>query len=94
MQSLSATKLFSKVKACDVYVCGGGALNPLLMQRLITLMPDHTIQTTETLAIDPMFVEAVAFAWLAEQRILEKPVPLKAVTGAIQDAILGCVYIP
>jgi len=87
-------QIIQQSEGCDVYVCGGGALNPLLMQRLITLMPDHTIQTTETLAIDPMFVEAVAFAWLAEQRILEKPVPLKAVTGATQDAILGCVYIP
>ncbi|TEW52766.1 anhydro-N-acetylmuramic acid kinase [Psychromonas algicola] len=87
-------QILQQSEACNVYVCGGGALNPLLTQRLITLMPDHTIQTTETLAIDPMFVEAVAFAWLAEQRILEKPVPLKAVTGATQDAILGCVYIP
>ena len=80
--------------ACDVYVCGGGALNPLLMQRLSDLMPKHTTQTTEALAINPMYVEAVAFAWLAEQRILEKTVPLKAVTGANRDAILGCVYLP
>ena len=87
-------QIIQQSEACNVYVCGGGALNPLLMQRLTTLMPAHTIQTTEALAIDPMFVEAVAFAWLAEQRILEKPVPLKAVTGATQDAILGCVYLP
>ena len=80
--------------ACDVYVCGGGALNPLLMERLSCLMPNHTVQTTEALAINPMYVEAVAFAWLAEQRILEKTVPLKAVTGANRDAILGCVYLP
>jgi anhydro-N-acetylmuramic acid kinase len=75
-------------------VCGGGALNPLLMQRLKDLMPDHKVQTTQALAIDPMYVEAVAFAWLAEQRIIEKTVPLKAVTGAQRDAILGCVYLP
>lgn len=80
--------------SCDIYVCGGGALNPLLMQRLKDLMPEHIVQTTESLAIDPMYVEAVAFAWLAEQRILEKTVPLKAVTGAHRDAILGCVYLP
>jgi len=79
---------------CDVYVCGGGALNPLLMQRLNNLMPEHIVQTTEALGINPMYVEAVAFAWLAEQRILEKTVPLKAVTGAERDAILGCVYLP
>jgi len=79
---------------CDVYVCGGGALNPLLMKRLSFLMPAYNIKTTEVLAINPMYVEAVAFAWLAEQRILEKTVPLKAVTGATRDAILGCVYLP
>ncbi|MEG3754856.1 anhydro-N-acetylmuramic acid kinase [Psychromonas arctica] len=78
----------------SVYVCGGGALNPLLMQRLSTLLPNREVYTTEALAINPMYVEAVAFAWLAEQRILEKKVPLKAVTGASRDAILGCVYLP
>ena len=79
---------------CHIYVCGGGALNPLLMQRLTALMPTYKIQTTNALAIDPMHVEAVAFAWLAEQRILEKKIPLKSVTGASRDAILGCLYLP
>ena len=83
-----------QVSACNVYVCGGGALNPLLMARIQSLLPMFTIQTTNGLNIDPMFVEAVAFAWLAEQRILEKTVPLMAVTGAKRDAILGCVYLP
>lgn len=95
---LTAITICDQIKqqsdACDVYVCGGGALNPLLMKRLKILMPTHIIQTTETLKINPMYVEAVAFAWLAEQRILEKTVPLKAVTGAHRDAILGCVYLP
>jgi len=77
----------------DVFVCGGGALNPLLMQRLQDLLPLHTVNDTHLLDIDPMFVEAMAFAWLAEQRLLEIPVPLKSVTGARQDAILGCVYL-
>jgi anhydro-N-acetylmuramic acid kinase len=87
-------QIVQQSSACDVYVCGGGALNPVLMQRLNDLMPEHSVYTTETLGINPMFVEAVAFAWLAEQRVLEKTVPLKAVTGAQRDAILGCVYLP
>jgi anhydro-N-acetylmuramic acid kinase len=87
-------QIIKQSEPCDVYTCGGGALNPLLMQRLSILMPDYNVQTTKALAIDPMYVEAVAFAWLAEQRTIEKPVPLKAVTGATKDAILGCVYLP
>ncbi len=78
----------------DIFVCGGGALNPLLMQRLQFLLKNHHVTDTHTLNIDPMFVEAIAFAWLAEQRLLEKPIPLKAVTGAKQNTILGCVYLP
>lgn len=81
-------------KGCNVFVCGGGALNPLLMQRLQALMPEHKITDTNSLNTDPMFVEAVAFAWLAEQRILEKTVSLKSVTGARQNSILGSVYLP
>ena len=78
---------------CEVFVCGGGALNPLLMSRLQSLMPLHKISDTNALNIDPMFVEAVAFAWLAEQRLFERKVPLKSVTGTRQDAILGAVYL-
>ncbi|WP_372881676.1 anhydro-N-acetylmuramic acid kinase [Psychromonas sp.] len=80
--------------ACAVFVCGGGALNPLLMQRLQALMPDHQVMDTNALEIDPMFVEAVAFAWLAEQRLSGNRIPLKAVTGARRDALLGCIYQP
>lgn len=77
----------------DLFICGGGALNPLLMQRLQELLPLHTVSDTNLLGVDPMFVEAIAFAWLAEQRLLEVAVPLRSVTGARQDAILGCVYL-
>jgi len=79
---------------CDVFVCGGGALNSFLMARLQQLMPEHVVSDTNILNIDPMFVEAIAFAWLAEQRMLKNQIPLKTVTGAHQDAILGAVYLP
>ena len=95
---LSAVTISDQIKLrttpCCVYVCGGGALNPLLMQRLRALMPDYKITDIYALNIDPMFVEAVAFAWLAEQRLLGNRIPLKAVTGAQRDALLGCIYQP
>jgi anhydro-N-acetylmuramic acid kinase len=95
---LSAVTISEQIQAhsaaCAVFVCGGGALNPLLMQRLQALMPDYRVGDTRALNIDPMFVEAIAFAWLAEQRLLENTIPLKAVTGARRNALLGCVYRP
>jgi anhydro-N-acetylmuramic acid kinase len=78
----------------DIFVCGGGALNPLLMKRLRNLLPSQQVQDTFAIHVDPMFVEAIAFAWLAEQRLQEKTIPLQAVTGATRNAILGCVYLP
>jgi anhydro-N-acetylmuramic acid kinase len=95
---LSAVSISQQIQShsapCAIFVCGGGALNPLLMQRLQALMPDYRISDTRALNIDPMFVEAIAFAWLAEQRLLENTIQLKEVTGARRNAILGCVYQP
>ncbi|HLU62377.1 MAG TPA: anhydro-N-acetylmuramic acid kinase, partial [Gammaproteobacteria bacterium] len=43
---------------------------------------------------DPDFVEAAAFAWLAQQRLASRPGNLPSVTGATQAAPLGSVYLP
>ena len=79
--------------ANEVFVCGGGALNNTLMQRLAEL-GQHATQTfsvssTDELGVDPNMVEAMAFAWLAyafHQRI---PGNVPSVTGASRPAILG-----
>ncbi|WP_094752630.1 anhydro-N-acetylmuramic acid kinase [Psychromonas sp. CD1] len=95
LSALSISEQIKKQPAnADVFVCGGGALNPLLMQRLSFLLKTQKIQTTQVLGVDPMFVEGMAFAWLAEQRMLKKTIALHCVTGACKDAILGGVYLP
>ena len=76
-----------------VGVCGGGAANRFLMQRLSQhLGPSYRLDSTEALGLAPEWVEAACFAWLAQQRLLKQPIALKAVTGAKHDAILGGVY--
>ena len=89
-----AEQIKLQVTACEVYVCGGGAFNPLLMQRLQILLPKYLVHDTHQLNIDPMYVEAIAFAWLAEQRLHQIPIRLKEVTGASKNAILGAIYQP
>jgi anhydro-N-acetylmuramic acid kinase len=76
----------------EVYVCGGGARNPYLLQRLAARLPGVDIATTSSTGLDPDWVEAVAFAWLAMRRIHGKPGNLPAVTGASRPAILGAVH--
>jgi anhydro-N-acetylmuramic acid kinase len=76
----------------SLYVCGGGAFNKHLMQRLVSLLPSCKVDTTASLGIPPDQVEAVAFAWLARQTLRGNPGNLPSVTGANHHAVLGGIY--
>lgn len=52
----------------EVYVCGGGAYNSHLLEQLRWRLRKHqwTVQSTADLEVlNPTWVEATAFAWLA-----------------------------
>lgn len=76
----------------EVYICGGGAHNAYLMQRLIELMPGKSVAPADQAGIAADWVEAFAFAWLARQTILRKTGNLAPVTGAKGNRILGAIY--
>ena len=78
----------------QVAVCGGGAKNDDLMSRLKRMLPDCVLQTTAGWGIDPQWVEATAFAWLARQRIHRQASNLPSVTGASASVSLGGLYLP
>lgn len=73
-------------------VCGGGAHNVALMRALSAALPDTSIESTAAHAIDPDYLEATAFAWLARETLAARPGNLPAVTGARGPRILGAVY--
>jgi anhydro-N-acetylmuramic acid kinase len=75
-----------------VYVCGGGAYNRQLLNRLAALRPHSRVETTETLGLPVHQVEAAAFAWLAWRLIKRKPGNLPDVTGAAGPRTLGALY--
>lgn len=79
-----------------IFVCGGGAKNYHLISDLTKFikrfMPDVEVVTTEAIGIDPMHVEALAFAWLAHRFMLRLPGNLPKVTGARGPRILGAFY--
>ena len=66
--------------------------NQFLLARLAKLLPGSNVTTTADLGLDPDFVEAVAFAWLARERINLRDGNIPEVTRAKHAAILGCVY--
>jgi anhydro-N-acetylmuramic acid kinase len=78
--------------ASDVLACGGGVHNAELMRRLSELLSPRSLSSTSRHGIDPDFLEATAFAWLARQRLLGLPGNLPAVTGARGPRVLGAVY--
>lgn len=76
----------------EIFVCGGGAYNTALMQRLNALLPKDVVASTAVLGVDPQWIEAMAFAWLAQQTISHRTGNLCEVTGAKREVILGGVY--
>ena len=57
----------------DIYVCGGGAHDLYLLERLQQRLPGQRVQTTAALGLDPDYVEAVAFAWFAQRTLAGQP---------------------
>lgn len=78
--------------ARKLLVCGGGALNRHLMQRLAQHLPRVAVQPTDTRGLPAMQVEATAFAWLAWSRVHGLPGNLPGVTGATGPRVLGALY--
>ena len=83
-------ELPSGIQNC--YLCGGGARNLYLMERLALALPECTVNTTANLGLDPDFVEASAFAWLARERVNLRAGNIPEVTRAQQTTILGGIY--
>ncbi len=78
--------------ATEIYLCGGGAHNQALVQKLGAFLPECNIQTTEVLGMGVDWLEAIAFAWLAQQRLYNRELNLVTVTGARHSCILGAIY--
>ena len=75
-----------------IRVCGGGARNTWLIQQLNQRLEGMTLTTTEAIGVDPQWVEAWAFAWLAEQTLAGQSGNVPAVTGAAGTRVLGGIY--
>jgi anhydro-N-acetylmuramic acid kinase len=77
----------------QIWLCGGGALNTELLRRLRLRLPQCQIGLTDDLGYPIQTLEAMLFAWLAKQRIEEKPIDLASITGSNQPVILGGVWL-
>lgn len=94
---LTARSVADAVHACaadarEVLVCGGGTHNPTLMRALQSALAPLVVRSTAERGVDPDYVEATAFAWLARERLAGRPGNLPGVTGARGLRLLGGVF--
>ena len=75
------------------YVCGGGARNSLLME-ILNDKARPVVSKTDEIGIDPKWVEASAFAWMAHRTLNGLTSTLPSVTGAGFPTVAGVVNIP
>ena len=75
----------------EVFVCGGGARNPALMEQLSSLTKLN-VRATDALGIPSGQVEAVAFSWLAKRAMQRTPTDLRSITGSRHPVVLGAIY--
>lgn len=76
----------------EVLVCGGGVHNLALMFRLQILLGNIPVRSIEDYGVPPDWIEAMAFAWLAQQTLAGRPGNMPSVTGAGQEVVLGGIY--
>lgn len=92
-QSISdAVKQHQGWKQSGVYLCGGGAQNQALKQRIAALLTPANLSTTDALGLPVDWVEAAAFAWLAYRTMHHLPGNEPSATGASGERILGAIY--
>ncbi len=76
-----------------IYICGGGAANDFLMERLQAIAAPMNVQSTQALGIDPHWLEALLMAWLAKQRLENRKLNLSDITGSHTPHLVGTVYL-
>jgi anhydro-N-acetylmuramic acid kinase len=91
LTAVTISQAINSSHATKAIICGGGAKNTFLMQRLQTLCKS-LLQTSDANGINADFLEAMLFAWLAYKRVHKQLVTLKDVTGAKKNTILGAIY--
>jgi len=89
LTALSLSNEVLKFNPDMLLLCGGGAKNGFLTERIAALMPNIQVGVME----QADSLEAMMMAWLAYKRVHNEYVDLKDVTGARQNTVLGGVYV-
>jgi len=93
LTELTATSIANAAPACDeMFIFGGGIHNAFLVNLLKIHLPKTDIHSSKVIGINPDWMEAIAFAWLAKKTLSAQAGNLPESTGATAPRILGAVY--
>ena len=59
----------SQPGTCRLIACGGGVHNTALMEAIADALPECSVESSMRHGLDPDFVEAMGFAWLAREKL-------------------------
>ncbi|MFL2706335.1 MAG: anhydro-N-acetylmuramic acid kinase [Gammaproteobacteria bacterium] len=95
LTALSLARSIEKLKLLnnEIYLCGGGVHNDYLLSR-ISYRLEKSLSTTAELGIDPDYLEAICFAWLAYKRVNDVRFNMTEITGSKGEVYLGKIYNP
>ena len=91
-QSVSAAIQTYAPDTSNMLVCGGGVHNAELMRQLDAALTSIQVDSTAVAGLDPDWVEAAAFAWLAMRNQSGSTGNLPSVTGAQRATVLGATF--
>ncbi len=90
---VNEVKKRAKTLTSNVLLCGGGAHNLFLVERIKMLLGDQfTLSLTDEHNAPSHWLEAMLFAWLAKLRLEEEALDLKTITGSNLPALLGGIF--
>ncbi|HEY7905819.1 MAG TPA: anhydro-N-acetylmuramic acid kinase [Wenzhouxiangella sp.] len=78
----------------QLIVCGGGAHNTDLLDRLHRALPNCDVSTSNQWGVSSDHLEAILFAWLAHERLAKRLMDTRSITGAQKPVLLGTPYPP
>lgn len=97
LTALTASSIANAIKQSEarpkhVVVCGGGVHNRTLLRAIQQQLPECHVASTQSLGVDPDFLEAMMFAWLADKTLKHMPLDCTYITGAKRVSVLGAIY--
>lgn len=97
LQALTAQSIADGIRrhgksTTRVLIAGGGLHNGVLLERLREALTPLPVESVSDHGIDPDYLEAMGFAWLAARTLSGQSGNVPAVTGAQGPRVLGGIY--